>query len=154
MTCVITQRLRDTKGPRLALNVPLFPETTLPFDTLAGRCACWCSCCRAIAAALLWGRGLPMQQQLNNGMLCSENRTGLYLETVCCRLVPQWPCCSALCGQPCMQLTGCNALQYGILLFARNLLRNDTDSRQPYVTPMNGRCYPDGNGISAMDSQP
>ena len=29
-------------------------------------------------------------------------------------------------------------LQYGILLFARNLLRNDTDSRQPYVTPMNG----------------
>ena len=41
MTCVITQRLRDTKGPRLALNVPLFPETALPFDTLAGRCACW-----------------------------------------------------------------------------------------------------------------
>ena len=38
MTCVITQRLRDTKGPRLALNVPLFPETALPFDTLAGRC--------------------------------------------------------------------------------------------------------------------
>ena len=41
-----------------------------------------------------------------------------------------------------MQLIAWCALQYGILLFARNLLRNDTDSRQPYVTPMNGRCCP------------
>ena len=73
MTCVIAQRLRDNGGPKLALQVPLFPETALPFDTLAA----------------------------------SENRTGLYLETA------------------------------GILLFARNLLPNDADMRQPYVTPMN-----------------
>lgn len=79
MTCVLAQRLRDNGGPRLALQVPLFPETALPFDTLAA----------------------------------SENRTGLYLETA------------------------------GILLFARNLLPNDADMRQPYVTPMNAESLAD-----------
>ena len=32
MTCVLAQRLRDNSGPKLALQVPLFPETALPFD--------------------------------------------------------------------------------------------------------------------------
>lgn len=36
MTCVIAQRLRDTGGPRLALQMPLYPETALPFETKAG----------------------------------------------------------------------------------------------------------------------
>ena len=39
MTCVLTQKLRDEAGPKLALNVPLFPETALPFETLAARCS-------------------------------------------------------------------------------------------------------------------
>ena len=38
MTCVLAQKLRDERGPQLALNVPLFPETALPFDTLSARC--------------------------------------------------------------------------------------------------------------------
>lgn len=36
MTCVVAQKLRDEGGPRLALQVPLYPETALPFDTKAG----------------------------------------------------------------------------------------------------------------------
>ena len=35
MTCVIALKLRDEKGPRLALQVPLFPEAAFPADTLA-----------------------------------------------------------------------------------------------------------------------
>lgn len=38
MTCVLAQKLRDEHGPQLALTVPLFPETALPFDTLSARC--------------------------------------------------------------------------------------------------------------------
>lgn len=36
MTCVVARRLRDAGGPRLALQVPLYPETALPFETKAG----------------------------------------------------------------------------------------------------------------------
>ncbi|MET9775518.1 alpha/beta hydrolase [Streptomyces sp. NPDC006367] len=36
MTCVITQKLRDEQGPEPALQVPLFPEAALPFDTPSG----------------------------------------------------------------------------------------------------------------------
>jgi acetyl esterase len=36
MTCVIALKLRDENGPRLALQVPLFPEAAFPGDTLAG----------------------------------------------------------------------------------------------------------------------
>ena len=36
MTCVLAQRQRDMNGPKLALQVPLFPECALPFDTLSG----------------------------------------------------------------------------------------------------------------------
>lgn len=36
MTCTITLKLRDEGGPRLALQVPLYPETTMPFETRAG----------------------------------------------------------------------------------------------------------------------
>lgn len=36
MTCVLALRLRDAGGPRPALQMPLFPETALPFDTPAG----------------------------------------------------------------------------------------------------------------------
>jgi acetyl esterase len=36
MTCVIAQKLRDENGPRLALQMPLYPETKMPFDTKAG----------------------------------------------------------------------------------------------------------------------
>ena len=36
MTCTISLRLRDTGGPLLALQMPLYPETALPFDTKAG----------------------------------------------------------------------------------------------------------------------
>ena len=36
MTCTISLRLRDTGGPRLALQMPLYPETALPFETKAG----------------------------------------------------------------------------------------------------------------------
>jgi acetyl esterase/lipase len=35
MTCVIALKLRDENGPRLALQVPLFPEAAFPADTLA-----------------------------------------------------------------------------------------------------------------------
>lgn len=36
MTCVIAQKLRDEGGPRLALQMPLYPETALPFESKAG----------------------------------------------------------------------------------------------------------------------
>lgn len=36
-TCVIAQKLRNEKGPRLALQMPLYPETKMPFDTAAGK---------------------------------------------------------------------------------------------------------------------
>jgi acetyl esterase len=35
MTCVLALKLRDTAGPRLALQVPLFPEAAFPADTPA-----------------------------------------------------------------------------------------------------------------------
>lgn len=35
-TCVIAQKLRDEGGPRLKLQMPLYPETKMPFDTAAG----------------------------------------------------------------------------------------------------------------------
>lgn len=35
-TCVIAQKLRDEKGPRLALQMPLYPEAKMPFETPAG----------------------------------------------------------------------------------------------------------------------
>jgi len=36
ITCVVTQRLRDKGGPKLALQMPLYPEAKMPFDTAAG----------------------------------------------------------------------------------------------------------------------
>lgn len=36
MTCVVALKLRDEHGPRLALQVPPFPEAAFPGDTLAG----------------------------------------------------------------------------------------------------------------------
>ncbi len=36
MTCVIALKLRDESGPKLALQMPLYPETALPFDTVSG----------------------------------------------------------------------------------------------------------------------
>lgn len=36
MTCTITLKLRDEDGPRLALQMPLYPEPTLPSETKAG----------------------------------------------------------------------------------------------------------------------
>jgi acetyl esterase len=36
MTCVIALKLRDEKGPLLALQVPLSPEVAFPGDTLSG----------------------------------------------------------------------------------------------------------------------
>jgi len=36
MTCVIAIKLRDEEGPALALQMPLYPETALPFDTRSG----------------------------------------------------------------------------------------------------------------------
>ncbi|WP_426512111.1 alpha/beta hydrolase [Dactylosporangium sp. McL0621] len=36
MTCVVALKLRDEGGPRLALQVPLFPEAAFPGDTTAG----------------------------------------------------------------------------------------------------------------------
>lgn len=36
MTCVITLKLRDRGGPRLALQMPLYPEAKMPFETAAG----------------------------------------------------------------------------------------------------------------------
>ncbi|WP_405151212.1 alpha/beta hydrolase [Sphaerisporangium sp. NBC_01403] len=36
MTCVLALKLRDEGGPRLALQVPLFPEAAFPADTPAG----------------------------------------------------------------------------------------------------------------------
>lgn len=36
LTCVIAQKLRDEKGPRLALQMPIYPEAALPFETRAG----------------------------------------------------------------------------------------------------------------------
>lgn len=36
MTCVIALKLRDEGGPRLALQMPLYPECSLPFETKAG----------------------------------------------------------------------------------------------------------------------
>ena len=35
-TCVIAQKLRDHGGPRLALQMPLYPEAKMPFETAAG----------------------------------------------------------------------------------------------------------------------
>jgi acetyl esterase len=35
MTCVMALKLRDENGPRLALQVPLFPEAAFPGDTVA-----------------------------------------------------------------------------------------------------------------------
>lgn len=35
MACVLALKLRDELGPRLALQVPLFPETAFPADTPA-----------------------------------------------------------------------------------------------------------------------
>lgn len=36
MTCVTALKLRDENGPKLALQVPLFPEAAFPGDTLSG----------------------------------------------------------------------------------------------------------------------
>jgi acetyl esterase len=36
MTCALTLKFRETGGPPLALQVPLYPETALPFDTDSG----------------------------------------------------------------------------------------------------------------------
>ncbi|MEU4338645.1 alpha/beta hydrolase [Micromonospora lupini] len=36
MTCVVALKLRDETGPRLALQVPLFPEAAFPGDTVSG----------------------------------------------------------------------------------------------------------------------
>ncbi len=36
MTCTISLKLRDEHGPRLALQVPLYPEAAMPFETRAG----------------------------------------------------------------------------------------------------------------------
>jgi acetyl esterase/lipase len=35
MTCVIALKLRDENGPRLAVQVPLFPEAAFPAGTVA-----------------------------------------------------------------------------------------------------------------------
>ena len=35
-TCVIAQKLRDEGGPKLALQMPLYPECKMPFETPAG----------------------------------------------------------------------------------------------------------------------
>ena len=35
-TCVIAQKLRDEHGPKLALQMPLYPEAKMPFETKAG----------------------------------------------------------------------------------------------------------------------
>ena len=36
LTCTICLKLRDEGGPRLALQVPLYPEAAMPFNTAAG----------------------------------------------------------------------------------------------------------------------
>src|SRR5467141_596392 len=36
MTCTISLKLRDEGGPRLALQMPLYPEAKIPFETRAG----------------------------------------------------------------------------------------------------------------------
>lgn len=36
MTCTISLKLRDEDGPKLALQMPLYPEAKMPFDTSAG----------------------------------------------------------------------------------------------------------------------
>ncbi len=36
MTCTISLKLRDEGRPRLALQMPLYPEAAMPFDTPAG----------------------------------------------------------------------------------------------------------------------
>ena len=36
MTCTISLKLRDEDGPKLALQMPLYPEAALPFETPAG----------------------------------------------------------------------------------------------------------------------
>jgi acetyl esterase len=36
MTCTISLKLRDESGPKLALQMPLYPEAAMPFDTRAG----------------------------------------------------------------------------------------------------------------------
>ena len=36
MTCVVSLKLRDQGGPRLALQMPLYPEAKMPFETAAG----------------------------------------------------------------------------------------------------------------------
>ena len=37
MSAVLSQMMRDKKGPKLALQVLLYPECKLPFETKAGR---------------------------------------------------------------------------------------------------------------------
>ena len=36
MTCVVALKLRDERGPKLALQMPIYPEAGLPFATKAG----------------------------------------------------------------------------------------------------------------------
>ena len=36
LTCTISLKLRDENGPKLALQMPLYPETEMPFATAAG----------------------------------------------------------------------------------------------------------------------
>jgi len=36
MTCTISLKLRDENGPKLALQMPLYPEAAMPFNTRAG----------------------------------------------------------------------------------------------------------------------
>lgn len=36
LTCTVSLKLRDTGGPKLALQMPLYPETMMPFFTPAG----------------------------------------------------------------------------------------------------------------------
>lgn len=36
MTCVLALKWRDEGGPKLALQMPLYPETAMPFETRAG----------------------------------------------------------------------------------------------------------------------
>ena len=35
-TCVVALKLRDERGPKLALQMPIYPEAALPFNTRAG----------------------------------------------------------------------------------------------------------------------
>ena len=135
MTCVLAQKLRNKRGPKVALQIPLFPETGLPFATLAGS--------ENRTGVCLDETLRPPPGPAYRSRTCS---VGWLLYVHMCLYVRLLSfMAGGQCTSPrgiCMQTlaTSCTGLYLEtarVLLFAWNLLPHDVDMQQPYVSPLN-----------------